>query len=301
MVLLGDSAGVRRPPAVLHVDLDGAAHIYRAHGWTLTAPYDPLFESGLRNMLALLERRRLKATLFVIAEDVADPRKRELLEEARDRGHEIASHSVTHRWLTRLAPEERRRELEESRDLLARVLGVTVAGFRAPGFAIDEESLAMVEAAGYRYDSSLFPGPRRRAGRARASSEWPHTALAGRRLIELPLPSHAPLPFPFHPSYSLVLGLRYFRTGLDRFLRRQVPLTLLFHLTDVADPVPAEWLPGWRSRFFTLSYLSTATKLRRCEAMLDLVQQDFTVTETARLLDSPAVVTAAANLGAPLP
>jgi hypothetical protein len=69
----------------------------------------------------------------------------------------------------------------------------------------------------------------------------------------------------------------------------------------VADPVPAEWLPGWRSRFFTLSYLSTATKLRRCEAMLDLVQQDFTVTETARLLDSPAVVTAAANLGAPLP
>jgi len=70
------------PPAVLHVDLDGARHIHRAHGWADPPGRDLLFVSGLRNTLALLAERRLKATLFVIVEDLDDPEKRDLVMEA---------------------------------------------------------------------------------------------------------------------------------------------------------------------------------------------------------------------------
>ena len=57
------------PPAVIHVDLDGALHIHRAHGWSDPPGRDLLFTTGLQNTLALLAERRLKATLFVIVED----------------------------------------------------------------------------------------------------------------------------------------------------------------------------------------------------------------------------------------
>ena len=49
------------PNAVVHVDLDGAPHIYRAHGWRYDHDIDPLFASGLTNLLAFLERNKLKA------------------------------------------------------------------------------------------------------------------------------------------------------------------------------------------------------------------------------------------------
>ena len=122
---------------MIHVDLDGASAIYRVRGLPYAAEDDPLFETGLRNGLAFLAEAGLKATLFAIAEDLYHPRKRALLEEAVAAGHEIASHSVTHRKLAPLSGDEKRREVFESRAMLADTLGVEVAGFRAPFFSVD--------------------------------------------------------------------------------------------------------------------------------------------------------------------
>jgi len=263
--------------AAVHLDLDGARHIYRAHGWRYDPSDDPLFESGLRGALDLFAQANVAATLFVVAEDVFDAKKRALLEEAVKSGHEIASHSFSHGRLTRLDAAGKRREITESLRCLKSELATDVRGFRAPGFHIDRECLELINEAGYAYDSSMLAEPKRHPA-------LPHRPLAGRPLYELPLPSAGPFSFPFHPSYSLVLGNWYFRAGLTDYRRQRTPLVLLFHLTDFADPLPSGRLRGVRQRLFTLSHLSAETKRARCLAMLNLVRRHYTIVSTADML-----------------
>ena len=273
------------PPAVIHLDLDGASAIYSVHGWRYPLDRDLLFESGLSNALGFLDRAGLKATLFVIAEDLKDASKHELLQDAARRGHEIASHSLTHRKLSALSRDEKRREIFESRDLISRKLGVAVQGFRAPEFDIDKESLELIDAANYSYDASVFPNSKfaQKLG-VNELSESPFHPLERRSLWELPLPSHAPLPLPFHPCYSLVLGTWYFRAGLRRFRNIGAPLILLCHLTDFADPLPKNLLPNRMARLFTLSHISGERKRQRCEQMIELVSREYEFVETNTLL-----------------
>jgi peptidoglycan/xylan/chitin deacetylase (PgdA/CDA1 family) len=280
------------PACVVHVDLDGYADICRVHGWAFAGQRDAIFESGLRNAFEFLARYRVRATLFTIAQDIRDAAKKELLREAVGHRHEIGSHTTTHRDLRRLGPEDQRKEICESRDILEQSLGVPVLGFRAPGFSMDARSLGLLEPAGYHYDSSLFPDSRtaKRVGLDTISCS-PHFVSGSRRLLELPMPAYAPLPVPFHPSYSLILGNGYFRMGIRRVRRTKAPLVLLFHLTDFADPLPTAELPGWKAKIYTLSFLSREEKLRRCARMLDLVRQHYRIVNTADLvIDTRALI-----------
>jgi peptidoglycan/xylan/chitin deacetylase (PgdA/CDA1 family) len=272
--------------ATVHVDLDGATHIYRAHGWGHAFRHDALFTSGFRRLLDCFRQRRITATLFVIAEDLADPAKRALILDAARQGHEIASHTMTHRPLTRLSPDERLAELRDSRDAIEQAVGKPVTGFRAPGFLVDRITLALAGEAGYRYDSSAFHG-----------SRAPHGALAlgddvigferEVRLRELAMPRYDGMPWPFHPSYSQLLGTRYFSAGLHRALRSTShPFVFLIHLTDLADPLPAADLQGWASRVYTLSVLSVRTKERRLARMLDMVAARCSLVATNSLLSA---------------
>lgn len=274
-----------RLQAAIHLDLDGGAHVFRTHGWRYEARDDLLFATGLQTALDFFDEAGVRATLFVIAEDLAEPRKRELIRDAVRRGHDIASHSLTHRDLTTLGRAEKWREIFESRERLAQSLGVEVAGFRAPGFAMDRESLQMIAEAGYQYDSSLFPTAEvaNRVGLT-AVSVSPERPLPDQPLVELPMPAYRPLPFPFHPCYSLVLGAWYFRLGLRLFRRTQAPLVLLFHLTDFADPLPKALLPHRRARVYTLSHLGSEAKRRRCARMLKIVAREYQLVPTGTLL-----------------
>jgi hypothetical protein len=267
-----------RIPAVVHLDLDGGSHIYRIHGWSYEAQDDPLFETGLQQALKFFDKFKVRATLFVIAEDLNNPCKSELIQEAMRQGHGIASHSFTHRRLTTLNRDEKYREIFESRERIATRLGVEVQGFRAPYFEIDRETLELVAAAGYTYDSSLFLNSRFiQKIEATGLKESPYYTIENSPLREMPLPSYGPLPLPFHPCYSLVLGTWYFHLGLRRFRQTHAPFILLFHLTDFADPLPTHFLCNWKTKLFTLSYLNGAYKRKRCEEILEIVGRNYTL------------------------
>ncbi|HSE66385.1 MAG TPA: hypothetical protein VLB12_05330, partial [Gemmatimonadales bacterium] len=68
-----------RPTAVVHLDLDGYSAICAAHGWGLPTGRDELFLTGLTNALDALAETEVRATLFVIAQDLRDPDKLALL------------------------------------------------------------------------------------------------------------------------------------------------------------------------------------------------------------------------------
>lgn len=271
------------PAATIHVDLDGAQDIFEGNGWGYTASDDPIFESGQRNFLQFFADNGVRATLFVIARSLHNPAKRALIEAAVEQGHEIASHSLTHAYLTRIDSASKRREIEESKQLLERELGVQVKGFRAPGYRIDLESLQLLADCGYEYDSSAFPTePYATALKTTVQRlESPHCPLPNTEFVEWSMPDHRPFPLPFNPSYSLLLGSWLFRSGVDRFRRSGRPLTMLFHLIDLADPLPASRLVGLKSRIFTLSTMSAARKRQRCQQMLDQVRRDYRIMTTA--------------------
>lgn len=274
-------------PAVIHVDLDGAREIFAGHGWTYPSQgVDPVFSSGMRRLLEFLRQHRVRATLFVVAHALKDSAQRALLEEAVADGHEIASHSLTHQYLTQIEPDAKRREIAESRVLLERALGVSVQGFRAPGYRIDRDSLELLGASGYLWDSSAFPTRRHASALACTTQALrrPHRPLGTHPLIEWSLPDYRPLPLPFQPSYSLLLGDWLFRAGIDRHRRLGQPLTLLFHLIDFADPLPTAMRRGLARRIFTLSTISGEDKAARCSAMLAAVRMHYRLTTTAEAI-----------------
>jgi hypothetical protein len=94
------------------------------------------------------------------------------------------------------------------------------------------------------------------------------------------MPDHRPFPLPFNPSYTLVLGDWLFRGGMRRFARSGRPLSLLYHLIDLAEPLPPDRLLGFASKIFTLSTLSAAEKRRRCGTMLQQVKGAYRIMTT---------------------
>jgi hypothetical protein len=271
-----------RVPAVVHLDLDGARHIFRLRGWPWRAETDPVFETGVPRALDMFDAFAIRATFFLIAEDLDDPTKAALVREIARRGHEIGSHSLTHSPLRGLSADQLEREVAGSRDRIHQELGTMPAGFRAPFFSIDAPAVRAVARAGYTYDTSMMPG--RAVPGVRRVPDRP--GPVHENLIEVPLPAFRPLPYPFHPSYSLVLGVRYFDWGLARFANTRAPLVLLFHLIDFAEPLPSSMVGGWKQRLFTLSHIGGQRKLDACRRMLDRVRRSFSITQTTRVVDS---------------
>ena len=123
-------------------------------------PYSTWSSRELRvekNTIELLElldnaQNSVKATFFVlgwIAERYPD-----LVREIHRRGHEVASHGFDHHLCYNQTPNDLRRDLIKSKELLEDVIGQDVTGYRAPSFSITDDALTIVRETGYLYDSS---------------------------------------------------------------------------------------------------------------------------------------------------
>jgi peptidoglycan/xylan/chitin deacetylase (PgdA/CDA1 family) len=126
--------------------------------------FDDGYRSTLDAVWPRLEARGWPGTLFAVPgyldgqsyfpwdSAAGDPARLlnlpELLELAR-RGMHIGSHTVSHRWLPRLADDELAMELRDSRRALERVLSQRVTTLAYPAGHFDARVRAAVAAAGY--------------------------------------------------------------------------------------------------------------------------------------------------------
>ena len=151
--------------ASVSVDLDPLRCYSQIHGQA--PPEGPLADVILRRalprLLALFDRFSIKATLFVVGEDLSlSPPGRALLAEAAAAGHELGNHSHTHPYnLARLPRAELEREIGSCHAALRSLhpQGRPPLGFRAPGYELSAELFDVLEAHGYRYDTSIWPCP----------------------------------------------------------------------------------------------------------------------------------------------
>lgn len=108
---------------------------------------------GLGAVLEVLRRTAVVATFFVPGR-VAE-RYPGHVDRILEAGHEVAHHGYTHRSPATLSPDEERLELERSIEALDRH-GVAPHGYRAPSWELTDQSLRLLEEAGFGYSSNFM-------------------------------------------------------------------------------------------------------------------------------------------------
>ena len=195
-------------------------------------------------LLDWLDESGCKATFFIlgwVAEQQPD-----IIRKVAERGHEIACHSLRHRTVYKMTPDEFRNDTREAKNLLEDITSTPVLGYRAPSFSITQDSLwalAVLVELGFTYDSSIFPvrhpnygipqaprSPHRVPTPAGSIVEFPMTTLEfiGRRS---PLAGGAYLRF--LPYWYTRWGIRYLNQ------HEQHPVCVYLHPWEIDPDQPS--------------------------------------------------------------
>jgi len=122
-------------------------------------------EKNFTTLLDIFAEGQIRVTCFFLGW-VAE-RYPDLVRAAHRRGHEIASHGYAHRLVYQMTPDEFLGDAVRSKQILESISGCEVLGYRASGFSVTQKTPWFFEKlaeAGFRYDSSVFPGTRGHGG-----------------------------------------------------------------------------------------------------------------------------------------
>lgn len=122
-----------------------------ASGASADGVYAP--RRGVERVLDLLDRHRIPATFFV--EGWNARKYASLAREVVDRGHEVGSHGWMHETWNELGLDQERELIRRTTETLGEVLGHRPPGWRSPGGLTTSATLALLQEAGYAYDSSF--------------------------------------------------------------------------------------------------------------------------------------------------
>lgn len=229
---------------------------------------------ALEPLLALLERRDVRATFFVLGDVLR--RHPGLVRRLHEQGHEIASYGWRPRLVRDLAPELFARDLTAFDRLAAESLPVEeIVGFRAFGFSLDATTGWALEALrrhGYRYDASLHPARTPWYGAA-GTPLAPYRPTPAEPLVDHPAETFREFPPTACTVGGLVLpltgglGLRatplpMLQAALAQVRRAGRPVTLYLAPweTDPATPIPPG-APLWARAAARLGVRRTLQKL----------------------------------------
>ena len=150
--------GLKMKRGTIQVDLDGLWTILGYYGMKHPVENDPIYETAIPRFIELFRKYDLKATFFVIGRDLEVPKKRKLIQQLAKEGHEIANHTYNHHFGFRKLPREKKEaEISKTELLIQKATGTKPAGFKAPGYDLDEQGLQILQQRGYAYDSSVLP------------------------------------------------------------------------------------------------------------------------------------------------
>jgi len=129
--------------------------------------FDDGWVSQYENALPLLEKYGVKATFFVTTHYLGHGRfmSWDQVKDLDARGQTIASHTLTHPFLTRLSDGRLAAEVGESKAELEKFLGKPVDYFAYPFGDLNRRVVAAVQAAGYRAARTTIDGRHQTVGR----------------------------------------------------------------------------------------------------------------------------------------
>ena len=268
-----------RPTSAFSVDVEDYFHV---EAFSKDVPRDawPSYPSRVvRNtasLLDLLDRYHVRGTFFVLG--WVAQREPALVREIRERGHEVGCHSLLHRLVYRLTPDEFREDTKAAKEAIEAAAGCEVAGYRAPTFSITPKSLWAVDVlaeCGFRFDSSIYPIHHDNYGMP-GSPRAPYAIMTGnagasdaRRLAEFPISAFRmfgrDLPVA-GGGYLRMLPWWYNRAGIDRILDEPRPAMVYVHPWEI-DPQQPRIRTRLRSRL--RHYTNLAGMQARLEHLLE--------------------------------
>lgn len=181
-----------------------------------------------------------KGTFFVLG--CVAQRHPALVRRIAERGHEIASHGMSHRLVYRQTPDVFRQETRDSKALLEDLCQQPVIGYRAATYSITRKSmwaLDILSELGFRYDSSIFPIWHDKYGIPDARLEPGRIETpSGARLVEFPISVAEVGRFRLPVAgggYFRLLPYGVTRWGLERVNRAGRPFVFYLHPWEI-DP-----------------------------------------------------------------
>ena len=232
-------------------------------------------EANTDRILQQFERAGVKGTFFTLGW-VAERHPR-IVRDIVAAGHELASHGYGHELVHSLTPEAFREDLLRAKGILEDLGGVAVAGYRAPTFSIGPRNpwaFDVLEAAGHRYSSSIYPVKHDLYGVPDAP-RFPYRPCAG-RIVEIPMTTvtvagrNMPIA---GGGYFRLMPYRLFRAALRRYNRRDAaPGVFYFHPWEVDPAQPRIRQASRMSRF--RHYVNIAAVPNRLERLLRDFQWD---------------------------
>lgn len=120
--------------------------------------YEDRIVQSTQKILGMLDETNTNATFFVLGY-VAEHFP-ELVEEIKDKGHEIATHGYSHTSIMKQTPSEFEKDLSKSVKILEGITKDKIKGHRACEFSIVEGTswaIDILKKNGLKYDSSVFP------------------------------------------------------------------------------------------------------------------------------------------------
>jgi polysaccharide deacetylase family protein (PEP-CTERM system associated) len=228
-------------------------------------------EADLDRMLELLAESGTRGTFFVLGCVARDHPT--MVRRIAAAGHEVASHGMSHRMVTELTREAMRAEVIDSRCLLEDLAQSRVEGYRAPSYTIGPDTrwaLDVLEEAGYRYDSSIFPIRGRRYGYPDGPTLPTRMKAGASEIAEFPLTTvgAGPLRVPVLAGSYLRLLPTWISAGalLHLKLMRQ-PAVINIHTWEI-DPGQPTVGPSRRKKWTHYARIgSTPGTLRRLLSM----------------------------------
>ncbi len=214
--------------AAVSVDLDEIPCYTAIHGLPAIVgeAAHAVYRKAVPRLESLFAELGLHATFFAIGRDLTDPIAAETLRRLAASGHEIANHSYDHAYdLTRKTSEEIRLDIARGAQAIEDVVGRRPAGFRAPGYTINDAVFNALQEERVAYDSSVFPCPAYYAAKSAAIAMYTLRKRPTRSIVDDPRVLTAPAD-PYRvgrPYYDRGDGLLELPIGVTRDFSGRLP------------------------------------------------------------------------------
>src|SRR2546427_7295828 len=127
----------KKPIASLSLDLDNKWSYLKTHGDPAWERLPSYLDVVVPRVLDFLRARNLTITVFIVGQDAALDKNRELLRSIAAGGHEIGNHSFHHEpWLHLYSEERSDTELRPAEEHIERATGRRPPGFCGPGVSL---------------------------------------------------------------------------------------------------------------------------------------------------------------------
>jgi polysaccharide deacetylase family protein (PEP-CTERM system associated) len=221
---------------------------------------DTNLEALTDRLIDLCAENGVATTCFVLASVAQD--KPRVVKKLHAAGHEIASHGCGHELVYTLGAKRFQADLAASIDILQDLTGEQVLGYRAPSFSVTHDILswyyAVLEEAGLRYSSSVFPGRTFLYGAPGFPVQVHRPVVAGREcgVVEFPLPLmrlfglQMPLYIRLFPAWAIARQLAH-----DN-------VVLYLHPREIDPSQPRLDLPFMQARIHYWGVRTCESKLR---------------------------------------